>query len=121
MAKLTTVTYLSRMFFRLYAPATCVVASGAALAGVGRRMVDDPAGSAITFTAMSGYALLILAAALVWVSTLRLLRWKSGVAPSCFVCGCLLQAERESRHGISRRCTGCGKIHARSGLIRAMR
>jgi len=118
------VTYLSRMFFRLYAPATCVAASGAALASVGRRIgadVADAAGSAVTLTSLAGYALLILAAALVGVASLRLLRWKSGVAPNCFVCGCLLQAERESRHGISRRCTGCGKIHARSGLIRAMR
>lgn len=117
-------TYLSRMFFRLYAPATCVAASGAALASVGRRMgadTADAAGSAVTLTSVAGYALLMLAAALVGVASLRLLRWKSGAAPNCFVCGCLLQAERESRHGISRRCTGCGKIHARSGLIRAMR
>ena len=117
-------TYLARMFFRLYAPATCVAASGAALASVGRRMgadAADAAGSGVTLTSVAGYALLILAAALVGLASLRLLRWKSGAVPSCFVCGCLLQAERESRHGISRRCTGCGKIHARSGLIRAMR
>ena len=79
------------------------------------------AGSAVTLTSLAGYALLLLAAALVGVASLRLLRWKSGAAPNCFVCGCMLQAERESHHGISRRCTGCGKIHARSGLIRAMR
>ncbi|WP_250625078.1 hypothetical protein [Pinirhizobacter soli] len=120
-------TYLSRMFFRLYAPATCVAASGAALASVGRSLgadaadAADAAGSTLTLTSVAGYALLLLAAALVGLASLRLLRWKSGAVASCFVCGCLLQAERESRHGISRRCTGCGKIHARSGLIRAMR
>jgi hypothetical protein len=117
------VTYLSRMFFRLYAPATTVAASGAALVSLGGRAGADAAeaGSTITMTMAAGYGLLLLAAALVLISTLRLLRWRSGVAPSCFVCGCLLQAERESHHGISRRCTGCGKNHARSGLIRAMR
>ncbi|WP_250627374.1 hypothetical protein [Pinirhizobacter soli] len=117
-------TYLSRMFFRLYAPATCVAASGAALASVGRSLgadAADAAESTLTLTSVAGYALLLLAAALVGLASLRLLRWKSGAVASCFVCGCLLQAERESRHGISRRCTGCGKIHARSGLIRAMR
>lgn len=117
-------TYLSRMFFRLYAPSACVAALGAALVSVGSRTgtdVADAAGPAVTFTSVAGYALLLLAAALVGMASLRLLRWKSGAAPSCFVCGCLLQAERESRHGISRRCTGCGKTHAHSGLIRAVR
>jgi hypothetical protein len=112
---ITAMTYVTRMCLRLYAPAAVLAGSGFALAMLGRDLTDSGPTEVSIYL---GYLALSAGVALALWQSLRLLRWRGGNTASCFVCGCLLLAERESRYGIHRRCSGCGKSHAWCGFIR---
>jgi uncharacterized membrane protein YgdD (TMEM256/DUF423 family) len=117
-------TYVTRMCLRMMVPALALTGAGAGLTGLGQRMLEEgiASGTPVSGLAMYlGYATFVGGLLLTTLQLVRLLRWKAGVGASCFVCSCLLLAERESRSGIYRRCAGCGKTHGCSGLIRAAR
>lgn len=117
-------TYVTRMCLRMMVPALALTAAGAALTELGHDVVAGGLASGNASSALPmylGYLTFAVGVAMASVQLVRLLRWKTGASPSCFVCSCLLLAERESRSGIYRRCSGCGKTHGCSGLIRAAR
>ena len=117
-------TYVTRMCLRMMVPALALTAAGAGLTRLGQGVLAEGLVTGNPSSAMAvylGYATFVAGLLLTTVQLLRLLRWKNGAGASCFVCSCLLLAERESRSGIYRRCSGCGKTHGCSGLIRAAR
>jgi hypothetical protein len=117
-------TYVNRMCLRMMLPALAVTAAGVGMTAFGREAVTQAAAAETVTSALPaylGYATVVIGLLMTTVQLVRLVRWKSGASASCFVCSCLLLAERESRSGIYRRCSGCGKTHGCSGLLRAAR
>lgn len=117
-------TYVTRMCLRMMAPALALATVGAALTGFAHDQLSGSLASGNPSSALPmyvGYATFVTGVLMTSIQLVRLLRWKAGASASCFVCSCLLLAERESRSGIYRRCSGCGKTHGCSGLIRAAR
>lgn len=110
-------TYQTRMFLRLSAPAMLVSVMSVVFAfavetfsqapvALGGKPLFPWAGDTI---ALGGCAV----AMVIWAfQLLRYWRWTRSAGDLCYVCSCLLGREREGRFGPYRKCLGCGKNHA---------
>jgi len=111
-------SYVGRMYFRLYLPAGLALAGGAVAAGALKAVQPSPGdlGTLSLYSNLPAWAFaagIALALAVAGIQTIRLRLWDRGAIPGCYVCGCLLASPRAARHGLglARRCLGCGKLH----------
>ena len=114
-------SYVDRMCIRLFSPCLAVLAVAGLIAWLFARLGSLPMfgqafGSGLPFLVWA--AGLLLMGAVAAVQGYRLWRWMQGRASACFVCTCMLGAEREGRWGIYRKCLGCGKNHSASNAAR---
>lgn len=58
---------------------------------------------------LGGLAITVL---MMFFQCVRLWRWSKGEGEACYVCGCLLGAEKHGRWGAYRSCLGCAKNHS---------
>lgn len=111
-------SYVGRMYFRLYLPAGLALAGGAIGAAALKAVQPAPGGlgTLSLYSNLPAWAFaagITLALAIAGIQTVRLRLWDRGAIPGCYVCGCLLAPPRAARHGLglARRCLGCGKLH----------
>jgi hypothetical protein len=111
-------SYVTRMCLRMYAPAVLLFAGGIAAAAVIKAVQEAPGdmGGLAVYSNLPNWCFAIGIGAGVAVATLQTVRlqiWERGRARGCYVCGCLLGQARSGRLGLGhyRRCLGCGKSH----------
>ena len=111
-------SYVGRMYFKLFVPSLLAMGTGALAAGVTKaaQQVPGPFGLASLYSNLPGWLLGLgtaVAAALAVFQLVRVRLWERGVLGACYVCGCLLGAPRAARRGLgtTRKCMGCGKVH----------
>ena len=111
-------SYVGRMYFRMYLPAGLALAAGTVAAAALKAVQPAQGDLAILslYSNLPAWAFaggIVLALAIAAIQTVRLRLWDRGALPGCYVCGCLLAPPRAARRGLgmARRCLGCGKLH----------
>ncbi|MDF3982365.1 hypothetical protein P3W24_08170 [Luteibacter sp. PPL201] len=107
-------SYTGRMYVRMFLPCGVWLAGGSVAAAVARAAQSMPGSFGMTSLYSNLPAWLFVAGAtaalLLGMVQVGRLRFRDR---DCYVCGCLLGAERTARGGLgrTRRCLGCGKVH----------
>lgn len=111
-------SYVGRMYFRMYLPAGLVFVGGAvgAAALKAAQRVPGDFGTFSLYSDLPGWTFaagLAIGLGLAAVQTVKLRLWDRGTIAGCYVCGCLLGSPRAARRGLgmTRTCLGCGKVH----------
>jgi hypothetical protein len=111
-------SYVGRMYLRMFAPGFAALGVGAAAAAAMRAAQEFPGelGNLVLYSHLPRWlfaAGVLAGLAIVGVQVLRVRLWERGALASCYVCGCLLAPARASRGGLGRvkPCLGCGKVH----------
>jgi len=110
-------TYITKMQLRMLLPPLMPLLLGALASWVMNTIDSLPGGlggHAVEslmpeYIFLTGLAVTTLALA---YQCFRLWRWSRGEGDTCYVCGCLLAAEKRGRWGNYRPCLGCPKNHA---------
>jgi hypothetical protein len=111
-------SYVGRMYLRMFTPGLLALGTGAAAAAAMRAAQEFPGdiGTLSLYSHLPRWLLVggvCAGIAIVAVQVLRVRLWERGALASCYVCGCLLAPARTGRGGLGRvrPCLGCGKVH----------
>lgn len=110
-------SYVGRMYLRMFMPGLVGLGTGAVAAAAMRAAQEFPGelGNLSLYIHLPRWLLaagVLVGLAIVGIQALRVRLWERGALASCYVCGCLLAPARTGRGlGRVRPCLGCGKVH----------